>query len=348
MRIKIQRIILLTFLVVIAFLKVNAQGCSEPSSEEGVSVFGFVQPQIEVGFTDPSTSTFSFERSRLGVMGNIPYDFSYYMVLELSPFLNKEVPYPTLLDAFVSYTRFDFLKVSMGSFKSPFGFETNTPCSGLSTIYRSKATLELNAPFRDLGLMFLGGSRETKLEYAVGLMNGTGLGHRDDNHFKDVVARVGVNPFTWLHVGGSFKYGQAPSAASLPDPDVRTRIGGEADMNFGKLIVQCEYIFAKDQGSSIVGGGCSGGGEVVIGDKTRSGGFVQAMYNINYMIQPVVKFELYDADGAIKNNEEYITTLGLNYFFNDWTRLQVNYRYAAEMPVDLPNDQFVIQLQVKF
>ncbi|MBN2805939.1 MAG: hypothetical protein JXR22_04720 [Prolixibacteraceae bacterium] len=348
MKKSIVTLFLCTSLLFSVLKDISAQGCSEPSSEEGVSLFGFVQPQIEVGLTDPSTSSFSFERARIGVMGNIPYDFSYYMVLELSPFLNQQVPYPTLIDAFVSYTRFDFLKVSMGSFKSPFGMETNTPCSGLATVYRSKATLELNAPFRDLGLMFLGGSRETTLEYAFGIMNGTGLGLRDNNHFKDVVTRIGVNPLSWLHVGASFKYGQSVSAAGLADPDVRTRLGGEIDMNFGNLNVQGEYIYAKDQGSSIVGGGCSGGGEVVIGDKTRSGAYVQALYNIGYQLQPVVKFEWYDADGAIKNNEEYITTLGLNYFFNDWTRLQVNYRYAAEMPVDHPNDQLVIQLQVKF
>lgn len=346
---KINHIIIALAVLFVSTLKVDAQGCAEPSSDDGVSVFGFIQPQMEVGFTDPSTSTFSFERARLGVMGNIPYDFSYYVVMEMSPFLNKEVPYPTLLDAFISYTRYDFLKVSLGSFKSPFGLETNTPCSGLATVYRSKATLELNSPFRDLGLLFLGGSRETKLQYAVGLLNGTGLGHRDNNNFKDIVGRVGVNPLNWLHVGASVKYGQSASAAGLAEPDIRTRLGGEFEMNFGgRLIAQGEYIYAKDQGSSIVGGGCSGGGEVVIGDKVRSGGFVQVQYNVNYMIQPVVKFEYYDSNNAIKNNEEYVATLGLNYFFNDWTRLQVNYRYAAEMPVDTPNDQLVIQLQVKF
>lgn len=339
--------IIILFLIAGNFAK--AQGCAEPSSDNGVSVFGFIQPQMEVGFSDPTTSTFSFERARLGVMGNIPYDFSYYVVMEMSPFLNEEVPYPTLLDAFISYTRYDYLKVSMGSFKSPFGLETNTPCSGLATVYRSKATLELNSPFRDLGLMFLGGNRDTKIQYALGLMNGAGLGHRDNNNFKDIVGRVGVNPLSWLHLGASFKYGESASAAGLPEPDIRTRLGGEFDMNFsGRLLVQGEYIYAKDQGSSIVGGGCSGGGEVVIGDKTRSGGFVQAMYNVSYTIQPVVKFEFYDADSNIKNNEEYVFTAGLNYFFNDWTRLQINYRYAAEMPVDTPNDQLVLQLQVKF
>lgn len=346
---KILNAIVLALLLTTLTITLKAQGCAEPSSEDGVNVFGFIQPQLEVGFTDPSTSTFSFERARLGVMGNIPYDFSYYVVMEMSPFLNENVPYPTLLDAFISYTRYDYLKLSLGSFKSPFGLETNTACSGLATVYRSKATLELNSPFRDLGLMFLGGNQDTKIRYALGLMNGKGLGHRDDNHFKDIVGRVVLSPINWLHVGGSFKYGQSPSAAGLEDPDIRTRLGAELEMNFnGRLIVQGEYIYGKDMGSSIVGGGCSGGGEVVLGDKVRSGGFIQALYNVNYMLQPVVKFEYYDANANIKNNEEYVATLGLNYFINDWTRLQLNYRYAAEMPVDTPNDMMVIQLQVKF
>jgi phosphate-selective porin OprO/OprP len=285
---------ILKALVVVCFIALTvpsfSQGCVEPGSGDGgVQVFGFIQPQYEYSMTDPSVSSFAFERARLGVVGTVPYDFSYYVVMEMSPFLNEEVPYPILLDAFVSYTRYDFLKVSLGSFKSPFGLETNTPCSGLATIYRSKATLELNAPFRDLGIMFLGGSRETTFQYALGLMNGTGLGHRDDNNFKDIAARVGVNPLNWLHLGASVKYGESPSAAGLEEPDKRTRVGAELDMNFNqRLFVQGEYIYAKDQGSSIVGGGCSGGGEVVLGDKVRSGGYVQAMYNVVLQVQ--IKF----------------------------------------------------------
>lgn len=342
---------ILLFFVSLFLFSANsfAQGCAEPSSDDdGATVFGFIQPQFEYNMTDPSTSTFAFERARIGVMGNIPYDFSYYVVLETSPFLSAEIDHPILLDAFISYRRFDWAKISLGSFKSPFGMETNTACSRLYTVYRSKATLELVTPFRDLGVVLMGGNRDSLFQYSLGVMNGTGLGKRDDNHFKDVVARVGVNPASWLHLGGSFKYGQHPSAAGLAEPDERTRFGGELEVNYGNLVVQGEYIYGKDVGSSIVGGGCSGDGEVVIGDKTRSGGFVMAAYNVRYNLQPVVKFEYFDPDGGITNNEEYVTTLGMNYFFNDWTRLQVNYLYRSEMPSDVPNDALVMQLQVVF
>lgn len=330
-------------------INLNAQGCAEPSSDEdGATLFGFIQPQYEFSQEMPDQSGFAFERARLGVMGNIPYDFSYYVVMEMSPFLSEDQPYPILLDAFISYKRYEWATMSVGSFKSPFGLETNTACSGLLTVYRSKATVELVTPFRDLGFMFLGGSKDTKVQYALGLMNGTGLGHRDDNHFKEIVGRFRYRPMDWLAIGASAKYGQAPSAADLVDPDVRTRMGAEMSARYGNLLVQGEYIYGKDQGSSIVGGGCSGGGTVVLGDKVRQGGFIQAGYNVLYNLQPVAKFEFYDSDSNISNNEEYIATFGVNYFFNDWTRLQVNYRYAAELPVDEKNDGVVVQLQVKF
>ena len=72
------------------------------------------------------------------------------------------------------------------------------------------------------------------------------------------------------------------------------------------------------------------------------------MYKSSWNPQPVFKFESYDADVSIDNNSETIMTFGLNYFLNDWTRVQVNYRYKAEQALEIPNDQVVIQVQVKF
>ena len=47
---------------------------------------------------------------------------------------------------------------------------------------------------------------------------------------------------------------------------------------------------------------------------------------------------------------EQITTFGFNYFFNEWTRLQVNYLYKAEESAnsEIANDALLVQLQVVF
>ena len=56
----------------------NAQGCeASAGDDEALKVFGFLQSEYDYQFTDKGESSFGFRRARLGVTGNIPYDFSY-------------------------------------------------------------------------------------------------------------------------------------------------------------------------------------------------------------------------------------------------------------------------------
>ena len=71
------------------------------------------------------------------------------------------------------------------------------------------------------------------------------------------------------------------------------------------------------------------------------------MYMTPWNIQPVVKYESFDPDIDTDNDAESIITFGFNYFFNDWTRLQLNYLYKAEEEEE-SNDEILMQLQVKF
>ena len=64
-------------------------------------------------------------------------------------------------------------------------------------------------------------------------------------------------------------------------------------------------------------------------------------------IQPVLKYEFYDPDEDTENDAISVITFGVNYFFNDWTRLQLNYLYKAE-ETEEANDEVLMQLQVKF
>lgn len=342
---------LLILFIAIAFVGINAQaqGCAEPSSEEGVNVFGFLQTQYDYNFLEEPESTFGFNRARIGVMGNIPYDFSYYVLLEASPF-RKEGPKAYLLDAFITYNRYSFAKISVGAFKSPFGLELNTPCYGLHTIFRSKVVNELTAPERDMGLMLVGGSDTTLLRYAVSYMNGTGILVKDIDTYKDFIGRLLIQPTSWAHVGGSFKAGRS---VNLDDPTLDNnktiRFGAEFEVDIANFLIQGEYIYGKDEGSYTVGGGCGGEPEVVVGSVERQGLFVLALYNTPWNFQPVVKYENYNSDISLGNNNmEHITTFGINYFFNEWTRLQVNYEYKAEWAHEIKNDALMFQLQVRF
>ena len=344
----IRKIIFLLVLGVIVGLNAQAQGCAEPASEDGVNVFGFLQTQYDYGLFDEPESSFGFNRARIGVMGSIPYDFSYYVLLETSPF-KKDGPKAYLLDAFITYSRFSFAKVSVGSFKVPFSLELSTPCHALHTINRSKVVSELASPDRDMGLMLLGGADTTLFRYAVSYMNGTGLLVKDTDTYKDFIGRVLVQPTSWMHVGGSFKTGKS---TNLEDPSLADnttmRYGIEAEVDIANFLFQGEYIYGEDVGTYTTGGGCGGDPEVVTGSINRSGMYGMLLYNTPWNIQPVLKYENYNNNNDEANNMEQITTFGVNYFFNEWTRLQVNYEYKAEQAHEVKNDMFMVQLQVRF
>lgn len=336
---------LIALLFITPSISVFAQGCDDDSGdgedEGGIKMFGFIQPQYEYHMTEPDASnTFKFKRARIGIKGDIPYDFSYYVIMENSAFVSQSGS-PYLLDAFITYKRFKWAKVSMGSFKQPFGLETNTACHSLHTIERSMASDQIVAPQRDMGLMILGGTKESKIKYALALMNGRGLGTKDNNNMKDIIGRIVFKPIDILSIGGSFRHGY-PNKDSV----IRTSFAGEIELKTEKFLLQAEYVYDEGDYNRAAGGGC-GADPLTLGEK-RSGAFVQAAYMTDINLQPVVKWEYFDTDADIDDNNLYIYTFGLNYFFNDDTRLQLNYQYRAEKGAEIDNDAILVQLQVKF
>lgn len=349
----------------------RAQGCMEASSSDGVQVIGYIQSQYEYQFLGDGVSPlhglnsdngFYFDRARLGVVGNIPYDFSYYVMAEFSP--TKGGPY--LLDAFITYKRLaPWINITMGQFKSPFGLELTTPCQSLNTINRSRVVSELASPFRDMGVMVFGGTGDKKvfgltntnvLAWRLAYTNGTGLNVMDNNKSKEFTGRLIFSPLSGMSIGGSYRYGTLkPSDPTMKD-DVRKRWGMDISLEKMNFLLQAEYIDGKDQGSSLVGGGCGETPTLVIGDFVKNGYFIQLLYMTPWKIQPVVKFESYDPDTEVTFNKQQDWTFGFNYFFNAWTRVQVNYVYRAEESSadvladwhEVENDFFVIQVQVKF
>jgi hypothetical protein len=183
-----KKIVLFAFIaLVINIQSTFAQGCMETSSSTaGPQVIGYVQIENITDYlgtnasgTDLTKNSFSFRRARIGVTGSIPYNFSYYVMTELSPALGG----PNLLDAFISYKAAGpYLKISAGQFKSSFGLELSTPCQSLFTIDRSLVVNELAFPFRDQGIMFSGSTDSLKLfgiektnilSYSLAITNGT-------------------------------------------------------------------------------------------------------------------------------------------------------------------------------
>jgi hypothetical protein len=326
-----------------------AQGCEDdvaPTTGSGVpttssqTFFGYIQPQFENHFLDDAESTFKFKRARFGVRGRVNRSFSYYASIEASDFVSSDGNV-YLLDAFVTFDKYEWTKFSFGSFKQPFGLEVSTACHSLTTIERAIVSDQLVAPQRDLGLMMLGGTSKTKFRYMVAVMNGRGLGIKDNNSEKDFIGRASYKVLDYLAVGGSFRYGHPNTDES------RTSYGVEAVLTYNALKVQGEYIYDEGDYNRAAGGGC--GSEPMELGEEREGGYVMASYDINDKIQPVFKYEYFNADTSQKKiGYQEMMTIGFNYFFNDRTRLQVNYLNKIETGTTIDNDALLMQLQVRF
>lgn len=351
----------IVILVTIFAVQVSfSQGCEDPGEGDGISIFGYIQPQYEYHFLgddgllnkDIDQSGFHFQRARLGVLGNIPYDFTYYFMMEFSPERGMGIN-----DAFVTYNRFGpFLNVSLGLFKAPFSLEQATGCHKLSTIHRSSVVNELAGPIRDMGLMISGGTGDKKIfglktenvfGYQIAVLNGEGRNNPDLDNRKSYVGRLTFHPFDFITLGGSYRYSKLPPSNNVSgEDDYGSRLGYEVKMEYSNFTVSGEFIKGKDVGSYTTGGGCDGTPLVVHeGTIERQGFYGMALYKTPWNFEPVVKFESYDLNLDQESDIQNTITFGVNYFFNEWTRLQINYLYNSEEPFDKPNDALLIQVQ---
>ena len=343
--------ILAALIIMFPIHRALSQGCegdaptaSDSKSSLSATLFGYIQPEYDYNFTDGNENTFEIKRARIGVRGSISKDFAYYFMLETSPFIGSSGD-AYLMDAFVTYNKFNWAKASIGSFKQPFGLEVTTPCHKLITIDRSMVADQLVAPQRDFGLMLLGGNKYTRLNYSVALMNGRGLRVKDDNIKKDFIGRVTLKLTKFLTIGGSFRYGYPVPNNNV---DSRTTAGGEFKIDLANFYVQGEYIY--DEGTYFLGsaGGC-GSTPVVLGEK-RGGAHIMAYYRLTEKFQPVFKYEYFDPDTETDENSSYQErmTLGGNYFFTEKVRLQLNYQANIQTVSSVNDDVFKAQIQVRF
>ncbi|HOW32582.1 MAG TPA: porin [Bacteroidales bacterium] len=371
-----KKFILILFIAALSLpFTVKAQGCMEStSSTGGPQIIGYIQPEFRASFNGDDALgntqndyTFAFRRARIGLTGSIPYDFSYYVMGEFSSFQNG----PYLLDAFITYNRLKpWLKVSIGQFKRQFGLELTTPCQDLYTVDRSKIVSEALTPFRDLGLMVSGSTgakklfglqKENILSYAISLTNGTGMNTLDIDRYKDFTGRITFAPYDWISAGASYQYGKKVNAdPTVTAADVRSRWGADLSLKKYNFVVQAEYLKATDKGSKLVGGGCGSTPELVAGNFYSNGMYAMVGYSTPWKLMPVVKFETYDPNNDVEDIDahEYRQSsviFGLNYYPNDWSRVQLNYFYNTETSSgsditkynEFPNDAFILQIQVK-
>ena len=187
---------------------------ANPSLKFGGFIVG--KFSIDDNKSKSSNSSFDMRYLRLYANGYCFDDFYYRFQLEVngSPGPDRG---PRMLDAFVEWQKFDFVKVKLGQFKRPFGFENpysplNVGHGSYSQISTKLASLndrigEHKSNGRDVGVQVQGDLFKSKrghhwLHYQVGLFNGQGINHADKDNFKDLIGGLWISPVKDLCIGG--------------------------------------------------------------------------------------------------------------------------------------------------
>lgn len=199
---------------------------------------------------------------RLYAEGTVYKDFFYRFQLEVNGAPGEDKG-PRVLDAFVEWQHFKELRIKLGQFKRPFGFENPYSPLNVGLGSYSQATMKLasigdrngehKSSGRDLGVqvqgdLFPAADGHRWIHYQVGFFNGQGINHADKDHHKDLIGGLWLSPVKDLAIGGfgwngkytNEKYNAATPGNTLPSVKrVRWGMGMKYESRF---TVRGEYM----------------------------------------------------------------------------------------------------------
>lgn len=298
---------------------------------DDLRISGFAQSLLRHYELDSQNDSFSLHRVRLKFDGHVLPELRYCIEIDATDSWN------ILRDAYIEYTGHPFANIIVGQTYIPFSEEKLQPPTDLEFIDRSRVTSNLSYD-RDIGVQVRGEVFHETLSYGAGVFNGAGRNTSDNNDSKDIIARAVISPFKdmlleGLSLGAAFQYGKQPRSGNAEGD--RTVIGALAKYEYDKLKIQSEYLFRSQE--QIAG----------LSDKDADGLYIMAAYHFLPKLQGAIRYEQYDPDRDTSGDREDIITLGVNYFFNDYLKLQANYLLKDE-ETEVSNNEFALQLQMKF
>ena len=322
---------------------------------------GYTQISYQNFQEPPNSNGFAIRRARLDFQGDFSTKWGYRVLIDFVGGSGGTAPTggtlftPALMDAYISYKAFDFLKITAGQLLVAFSQESLTPDRGLETIDRSQAVSALvarkgdisnglidsigNQNGRDIGIIVNGSlikfHNRYFMDYYLALLNGAGINTLDNNQYKDIDARLVFHPFKILDVGVSYYNGFDEFFTSPGKSQERVRFGTEFALNYNLLSVKGEWIQGKEGNSNPI---------------VHQGWYLQGSYFLwPKHVQGVFRYDRYNPNKAESKDLVKSTyyVIGLSYFFNVWTKIQMEYSLRTENP-STHNNVFAFQLQLGF
>lgn len=306
-----------------------------------LKISGFILGRAQYSSNPSNFGGFDIRMLRFIGSGNISKDFNYRFQMEFAGS-------PRILDAWLTWKRYDFFQIRAGQQKRCFTYENPwSPVTlGMSEYAQVVQKLtgygdrvgEPTGGGRDVGIVFMGdlikGDTHHYLHYDLGVYNGNGINKADNNKSKDVIGSLHVRPLKPLQIGGGYWIGKYGPQENMVDRK-RWTIGLKYDDN--KYLLLSEYISSK--GKKL--------------DKPESGEDADGWYVTGGVrcakkLKVFAKYDVYRDD---KNYETQTTRYhaALNWEVHKNIILQASYFYTDDNNVGKKNyNTAVAQMFVRF
>lgn len=336
--------------------------------ENKLTVGGYLQAQGEVGDAPDARfnnveDRFLVRRARIQVDGKFLENFDFRLQGDFSGSLGETSGFRFKgADLYLNWNRFDFANVKAGQFKTPFGYEQLTPDTKTLTIERSLPN-DRGTDSRQVGVAVSGSVLDKRLNYTVGIFNGTGANanFNDNEDFmyvgrvqgipvktkwgkQDVQWAVAFNALT-THDSGVKKSGFSLDSTPGGSADNlffgnRTSWGFDTQFQVGPLQLLGEYIRVNFRPDNAIPAS-SFDGDLW---------YVMGTYEVlPKKLQGVVRYEMFDPNVSMSGDDTTEWTFGLTYFIkgND---LKLMLNYLLGNPAGGPSNQgrLLARMQVAF
>jgi hypothetical protein len=301
-----------------------------------------------------TTSNHSFDIARVilsatGKLGS-KNQFGYVLMYDFGPNSGLHELYGEWLPT-------NALNIRFGQYKIPFSIENPMSSTRIETVYSSRSTTAMSGSSgdfnqygvagpdgqsgsaksgRDAGLQLSGKLFKKdnffRLEYYTGLFNGTGYNTKDNNNHKDFIGTAYYQPINGLRIGGSIYSGKLNYAVNGQPATNHVRNVWTAGAEY-----RSRYFYARSEYFSANNGGLK-----------RRGYYGSAVWKFFPDKWEVLgKYDFYDKDTAVSQNEARDITAGVNYYFAYLSRIQLNYIYTDDAALG-KNNAIAVQLQLFF
>lgn len=271
-------------------------------------------------------SSLALKRIRVSVIGAASPKTSYDMMLA------GEAPAGfTLFNAFVDHQLVEkLLVVRAGQFKYPFSLEGYESGKKRPLIIYAEGTDVISkklgitgGAFRDIGAQLGGNYRPSftslaNIDYAFAVVNGSGPvanGAKDNNDFKDVVARVQLNLPPNVLVGASLHSGRAENQGQAYAQHERSYgVHAQATLFGGKTMARAEYLsgFYRNANGSLK-------------DVNPLSWYALVSQTVAADLDLLARYEDWQNNRLVARGHLRTTTLGATYRLSGAVKLQFNY-----------------------